>query len=111
MFLYPAAEPEDFISPVPATVVFPEDGTSSTVCSNFIIQTDTELEGDHDFTVAIMDISPGSPHAMIDAASSTTTVIITDDESKWNTEHALVVYCCGAHSMCARIHVLTSSLC
>lgn len=80
IFPYRAAEPEDFTSPDPAMVVFPVGGTSSTLCSNFTIQPDTALEGNHDFTVAIVDVSPGSPHAMIDAASNTTTVVITDDE-------------------------------
>ena len=40
---------------------------------------DEELEGLHDFTVAI--ISAGSPpHATINPLSSTTTVLIDDDE-------------------------------
>ena len=69
------------MSPVPATVVFPVGGPPPAMCSTFTIQPDTELEGDHDFTVEITGISSGLPHATINAAS-TTTVTITDDDSE-----------------------------
>ena len=61
-------------------VVFPV-GDPSTECFNVTIIDDNELEGNHDFTVEIMGISSGSPHAMIDAAS-TTTITITDDDGE-----------------------------
>lgn len=76
-------------------ILFPEGGNSSTLCSSFTIIDDTELEGNHEFTVAIMDISSDPPHAIIDDASTATIVTITDDECKWNLKNPLVVYCCG----------------
>jgi len=66
--------------PVPPTVVFPV-GVASTACFYVTIVDDNELEGDHDFTVEITGISSGSPHAMVDAAS-TTTITITDDDGE-----------------------------
>ena len=81
MSLYPAAEPEDFTPLGTTTVVFPVGGTPSTECSTFTIQSDTELEGDHQFIVEIMDISSDPPNAEI-IAPSTTTITITDDESE-----------------------------
>ena len=79
MSLYLAAEPEDFTPLDPAAIVFPVGGTPTTVCSTFTIQLDAEVEGDEDFTVEIVRISSGSPHAMIDDASTTTITIIDDD--------------------------------
>jgi len=37
------------------------------------------LEGDHDFTVEIMDINSDPPNAMIGDPSTTTVTIIHDD--------------------------------
>ena len=78
--LHPAAEPEDFMLPVPPVVVFPVGGPPSAMCATIDIQTDTELEGDHDFTVLIVNTNPGPPHATVLSTSSTTAITIIDDD-------------------------------
>ena len=84
VLIFSAAYPEDFEVPSPFTVVFPAGGTDSTLCSNVVIINDNALEDEHEFTVEIESISSGSPHAVIDVASTTTTVTIEDDEGKVN---------------------------
>ena len=62
------------------SLTFP-DGTNETIrCTTVPIRNDTELEGDHAFTVDI--VSAGSPPHAIVGALSTATVTIEDDESK-----------------------------
>lgn len=51
------------------------------MCSTFTIQSDTELEGDHEFIVEIVDLSSDPPNAQI-IAPATTTVTITDNEGE-----------------------------
>ena len=58
-------------------------GGPTTNCIDFNIIDDEELEGDHDFTVEITDISSMSPHATI-SSFSITVVTITDNEGKNN---------------------------
>ena len=58
-------------------------GGLTTNCIDFNITDDEELEGDHDFTVEITDISSMPPHAMI-SSSSINVVTITDNEGKYN---------------------------
>ena len=63
-------------------LTFP-DGSTNQTCLKFIsipITYDTVLEGDHDFTVAIIDAG-SSPHAEV-AEPSSTAVTIEDDESE-----------------------------
>ena len=62
------------------SLTFP-DGTNETIrCTTVPIKNDTELEGDHAFTVDIVSAG-SSPHAIV-GALSTATVTIEDDESK-----------------------------
>ena len=56
-------------------------GLPTTNCIDFNITDDAELEGDHDFTVEITDISSMPPHAMI-GSTTMTIVTITDNEGK-----------------------------
>ena len=56
-------------------------GGPTTNCIDFNITDDEELEGDHDFTVEITDISSMPPHAMI-GSRNITVVTITDNEGK-----------------------------
>ena len=65
----------------PETVTFTVDSPagppSPFECVDIGILDDTVLEGDHEFTVIIIDTSDDAP---INAMSSTTTVTILDDE-------------------------------
>ena len=71
---------DDISLPDPFEVMFSVGQTESTGCVDVPITSDTELEGDHDFTVTIT--SAGSaPHAII-GAPAVSTVTIKDDESK-----------------------------
>ena len=80
-FIKSTASPEDYTPPSPTTLVFSVGGTDSTLCTTVEIINDNELESDHEFTVEITDISPGSPHAIIGDPSATI-VTIEDDEGK-----------------------------
>ena len=76
-------------------MVFSVGETESTGCVDVPITSDTELEGDHDFTVTIT--SAGStPHASI-GTPSVSTITIKDDESKeqfWTHSFDRVVNSC-----------------
>ena len=82
MYNYFISASADF-SPVGANaaIVIFTVGGPTTVCSQFTITNDQELEGDQDFAVQITGISSMAPFAMI-GTLSTTTVVITDDECK-----------------------------
>ena len=61
-------------------LTFRDGSTNQTLFICIPITNDTVLEGDHDFTVAIVDAG-SSPHAEV-AEPSSTTVTIEDDESE-----------------------------
>ena len=61
-------------------MVFSVGQTESTGCVDVPITSDTELEGDHDFTVTITSAG-NTPHASI-GTPSVSTITIKDDESK-----------------------------
>lgn len=82
-FIKSTASPEDYLPPIPIALVFSVGGTPSTLCTTVEIINDNELESDHEFTVGILDVFPGSPHAIIGDPSATT-VTIEDDEGKLN---------------------------
>ena len=62
------------------TLIFPDGSSDQILFICIPITNDTVLEGDHDFTVAIIDAG-SSPHAEV-AEPSSTTVTIEDDESE-----------------------------
>ena len=66
-------------SSIPLT--FPDGSTNQSRCTSIPIRDDSALEGNHAFTVEITSAGC-SPHAAVNATSSTTTVTIQDDESK-----------------------------
>ena len=73
-------------------MVFSVGQTESTGCIDVPITSDTELEGDHDFTVTITSAGL-TPHAMIETAS-VSIITIKDDERKeqlWNNSFDRVV--------------------
>ena len=77
IFIFPSAI-QDFSSFGSVITTFSVGGPT-TNCIDFNITDDEELEGDHDFTVEITDISSMTPHAMI-GSSNITVVTITDNE-------------------------------
>ena len=80
-FIYTAVLDDTEFNSVLFSLTFPDTSNDQTLCAPIPIMSDEELEGLHDFTVAI--ISAGSPpHATINPLSTTTTVVIVDDERK-----------------------------
>ena len=89
---YTAAVADDISLPDPLQVVFSVGETESSGCINVPITSDTELEGDHDFTVTITSAG-NTPHAMI-GTPSVSIITIKDDERKeqlWNNSFDCVV--------------------
>ena len=67
---------EDFTKPALLIVAFTTQTTPQ--CVTFDILDDDLLEGDHDFTVEIIDVGD----AVLDSRSSSTIITIVDDESE-----------------------------
>jgi len=66
--------------PVPFEVTFDTMSTSgSLACVNISIPQDSALEGDHEFTVHLLTLSPD---VVTVASPEYATVVIADDESK-----------------------------
>ena len=70
---------DDVSLPEPFQVVFSADQTTSTSCTTISITSDTELEGDQSFTVAITGVTDNTSCAVLGTASITTVTIIDDD--------------------------------
>ena len=75
---------DDFTSPNPLQIVFDPIVSAGPLCATFDILDDTELEGDHSFTVQITGVGPA---AVIDISADTATVTIDDDER----EHSFII--------------------
>jgi hypothetical protein len=73
-----AVEGEDFQSPSPLEVIFNVASPAVPLCVTFDILDDSDLEGDHSFTVQITGVGP----AAVIASPDTTTVIIDDDDDE-----------------------------
>ena len=71
-------EGEDFQSPSPLEVIFNVASPAVPLCVTFDILDDSDLEGDHSFTVQITGVGP----AAVIASPDTTTVIIDDDDDE-----------------------------
>ena len=78
LLLFSPSAVGDF-SPFGSAIATFSVGGPTTNCIDFNITDDEELEGDHDFTVEITDISSIPPHAII-GSSSINVVTITDNE-------------------------------
>ena len=79
---FSAAVADDISLPDPLQVVFSVGQTESTGCIDVPITSDTELEGDHDFTVTIT--SAGSaPHAIIGDVFISSITIDDDEGDKY----------------------------
>ena len=64
----------------PLSVVFSAPGLpADSECATITILDDSALEGDHDFSVTIIDVGP---FALLDPLSTTTIVVIMDEESE-----------------------------
>ena len=75
MFIFVGIE-EDFTKPALLIVAFTTQTTPQ--CATFDILDDDLLEGDHAFTVEIIDAGD----AVLDSRSSSTIITIVDDESE-----------------------------
>ena len=79
-FLSLAVENDDYVIPNPFEVTFDITSTSgSLACINISIPQDSALEGDHEFTVHLLTLSPD---VVTVASPQYATVVIADDESK-----------------------------
>ena len=84
-YFFPPSAVGDF-NPFGSVITTFSVGGPTTNCIDFNITDDEELEGNHNFTVEITDISSMPPHAII-GTLNTTVVTITDNESKYFTVH------------------------
>ena len=80
LFIFSLSDVGDFSSLALSITTFSVGGPT-TNCIDFNITDNKELEGDHDFTVEITDISSMAPHAMF-GLPNITVVTITDNEGK-----------------------------
>ena len=75
---------EDFTEPSPLQVTFSSgDVVGDTACATFGIINDDNLEFDHEFTVALGDITATGTAAPSVTISPSTTVSISDDEGTY----------------------------